>query len=157
MLLAGCASKQGWNHTAIQSGNKEYNTHRLVYPVKNPFRNLEIEFCRIGEFTTVYINVHSHYIPPLPEDEKKALIFIKTKGKHITLIGDLLEGGQRLKLPPLASKHLIDALRSSKNVTISLDSRYETPLDTTAFKEEYRKFMKELSPLTSNRPVGLAI
>ena len=142
IFFCSCTSNKRWSETAIQTGHDNYNSERLVYTVDNPFREVEIEVARIDELTTIFLNVHSGHIPALEGDSKKAAIHIKTHDREITLIADRLEGGQRLKLPPLASKHLIDALFSSNLVTLTIDPHYETSLDTTLFKAKYKIYKR---------------
>ena len=157
LLLTSCAHKDGWNHTAIRTGTPKHDSQRLTYKAKNPFRNLELEISRVDGLTIVYLNVHTHHIPPYEGDPKKARITIDAKERHITLIGDRLEGGQRVRLPPLASKHLIEALKSHPHLTITLDDRFKTEIDTHNFSEKYHKVSTNLSPIVPNHPVGLAI
>ncbi|MDN3508079.1 MAG: hypothetical protein P0S94_04075, partial [Simkaniaceae bacterium] len=80
--------------------------------------------------------------PAYEGDPKKAAIYIKTHDRSITLIADRLSGGQRLKLPPLASKHLIETLCSTDNITLSIDPHFETNLDTLPFKEKYKNYKR---------------
>jgi hypothetical protein len=157
LLLTGCTGKDRWQHTAIRSGAQKHDSQRLIYKAENNFRNLEVEICRIDGLTIAYINVHAHSIPPYDSNPKKARITIDTKQQHITLIGDRLAGGQRLRLPPLASKHLIDALRAHPLLRITLDDRFTTEIDTRSFDKKFRKISSPLSPLIPNHPVGLAI
>ena len=141
-LLCGCSRDKQWNQSAIKTGGQSGNHERLVYEVKNPFREVEIELARIDQMTTVFLNVHESHIPPHDGNPKKAAIHLKTHTREITLIADRLEGGQRLKLPPLASKHLIEVLCTSEHVTLSIDPHFETNLDTLPFKEKYKEYKR---------------
>ena len=141
-LLSSCSQKERWQDTSVNIEVAGKSSKRLIYKVENPHSDVEIEFAKIDGLTTVFLNVHSGEIPPYEGDVKKAAIHIKTHDREVTLIADRLEGAQRLKLPPLASKHLIDALFSTDSITLSVAPHFKTSLDTSPFKAKYKSYKR---------------
>lgn len=118
----------------------------MVLPPSSPCANLEIEIRRGLSGTHVYLNAFSLPIPHLLEDPSKARVTITVCDTELTVIGDLLEGGQRLILPGDASKLIIDALLDNQCVNISTGA-YKAEIIPTRFHKHYEELNRIPIPI----------
>lgn len=157
ILLASCQKRDSWQHSAIRTGNKEFDAKRLTYPALSKHSDIEIEFLRIKNRLHVYLNVYSESIPSLENDQKLSLIVIESKGIKQEFFVERLEGGQRLRIPEESLPLFIKLLESHSNLILSAKGGYKAKIQTHHFKDHFKKL--NATPLFSlpSNPIGIAL
>ncbi|MBS0648761.1 MAG: hypothetical protein JSS10_06015 [Verrucomicrobia bacterium] len=142
LTLCACESSKSWEVSHVQAGQKEYNSSRLSYPIRDIVNGIGVEMiCTQGQVKT-YLEVHAQTIPPYQGNPKEALVIMKVKDKTFQGIAHRHEGGQRVSLPPQLHQLLIESLQLNAPVTVMLEGYFAT-LDPKEFPEQFQELQTE--------------
>lgn len=149
LILSACASSTIWKLDSIATGEKAFDSARLVYAnaIASP-----LQFEIVGQETGVesFLSLSKHRLTASSEypNEIEAQFTIEEE-KFVERI-PLLEGRMRLRLPPELSGRFIEALQEGKKIDILLDG-FELTLEPERFSKFYeqvaRKADRSVNPL----------
>lgn len=131
--LAGCARTSSWQYQEMASCLPEYRSSKLTLAPLNPFNGIGIELIKAEGILRGFFNIHAGQ---MASDE--GIVWINNQ--PICFKGTLMEGRQRLLLPPAITRDIIQALCEGHAVTTSIQG-YATALSnqtaqtTLMFKE----------------------
>ena len=146
LFLFGCQSTNSWEVAHIQTGRENYNSARLVYPVRDIVNGIAVGMvCAQGQVNT-YLEVHTQTIPPYQGNPKEALVVMKIAEQMTQRVACRHEGGQRLSLPSDLSTLMIESLQQNHPVTIILEG-YATTIHPEDFSKRYQQL--HAAPLTN--------
>jgi hypothetical protein len=148
LLLWGCTSAPAWQISHQKGSQKEFDSARLSYPVRDRVNGLAVEMIYAKKSFRTYLEVHSQMIPPYQGNPKDAFVKLKTSDKTLQGIAHRHQGGQRVTLTPELQKALVDTLLSGSPVTIELVG-YSTTLQPEEFTLSYQKMQ--------NKPLNIPI
>lgn len=148
VILGGCYSSPAWHVTHQSGSQKEFDSARLSYPVRDKVNEVAVEMIYAKNSLRTYLAVLSQKIPPYQGNEKEACVVIKTPSEQITGVAHRHAGGQRATLPENLQQIVIDHLLQGSPVTIELVG-YSTTLKPADFKTFYEKL--------NQKPVKLPI
>jgi len=86
-----------------------------------------------AEGTSLYLDVHSHPIPPYASNPKEAIVTLSTGEEKLVVLAVRREGGQRLVVPLEAHAFILKTLRQGLPLTIELEG-YTTTIEAKNFK-----------------------
>ena len=131
LLLAGCAQK-GWIYTQVISDCPQFNSAQLRHIPHNAFSGIEVQFLK-GEFGILcFLSVYSRQI-------LSNHVVLMIEGTQTEYTATLMQGEQRMLLPPEATENMIRALLSGNAVVIYLEG-FSTELCPENFLRKYKKF-----------------
>lgn len=116
-----------WNVLTISSEEPCVDYSKSLFPSCNTFNGLEAEFLYNGNETTLFLNIQTMLFSPSALDENMATIFISIEDHLYEVLGEILQGGQRIRVPPEAKKIIIDALLDQCEVGLVI-GRYQAKL-----------------------------
>ncbi len=150
-LLLSCSKQSHWAFDQVHSDKKEFRSTKLTYYSRDPVHGIDLEFLNTEKHLNVYLNIHSIPIAPYKGDPKTALLSVDIEGETIRCSAYRLAGGQRFLIPDDVAQALIEALKNSKEVSVSLVGY------STVFKPEdfSSKFEKLLHPFAIENPFHL--
>ena len=148
LFLYGCQSPNHWQVSHQKGSQKEFDSAKISYPVRDKVNGVAVEMIYAKEGLRTYLEVHSQMIPPYQSDLKKALVKIKTSGKTLQGVAHRHQGGQRASLPHDLQQAIVDSLLGGHPVTIELIG-YSTTLQPHDFALSY----SELRKAPSNIPL----
>ncbi len=141
LFLWGCSPSSEWQVSHQKGSQKEFNSSRLSYPIRDKVNGIGVEMVYVKNNLRTYLEVHSQTIPPYKNNPKEALVRIKTDEKTIHGIAHRHEGGQRATLPADLQDILVDNLLKGSTVTLELIG-YTTTLDPRDFALVYQEMQK---------------
>ncbi len=150
LVLWGCQSSPSWYVSHQEGAEKQFESARLAYPVRDKVNEVAVEMIYAKESTRTYLSVLSHKIPPYQGNPKEARVTLKIAEKTIEGVAHRHQGGQRALLPMDLQEVLIHHLLEGTPVTVQLDG-YSTTLEPEQFALSYQEMQK--TPL--NIPVQL--
>ena len=153
ILLGGCYSSPAWHVTHQPGSQKEFDSARLSYPIRDKVNEVAVEMIYTKNSLRTYLTVLSHTIPPYQGNEKEARVVIKTLSEQMTGVAHRHAGGQRVTLPESLQQTVIDLLIQGSAVTIELVG-YSTTLKPNDFKSFYQKLNQ--TPLKLPIQIGLS-
>jgi hypothetical protein len=117
-----------------------YNSGKIF--LRPPARqgSIELELTRGTYGLRLYVNIFSLEAQPEECDPTKTMVIFDVGDDSITIFGDLLEGGQRILLPPNATQWVINLLNSDQEFVVHV-GRYSSTIISTGFTEAYQKLM----------------
>lgn len=146
LLVVGCAyystpppPSRVWVLEKTVTPYAQYNSARLVLPIEDQFRGLEITLVRGSEGVLMYVNACSVAFPCDEDcfDPNMTQINIVVMGNNPYVVwAHRLQGGQRLLLPCEASDRIIESLLAGIPVEMTI-GRYYTEIIPDRFAELY--------------------
>jgi|GEM_PF-6436066 hypothetical protein len=115
-LQAGCTHSSQWQYQNMSSCTPAYNYAKLNYTPENLSTGIGIEILK-GEKTQGFFNIYSGKI-----SSAEGILWIDHS--PIYFKGTLLEGKQRLALPPAITRDIIDSLQSGRHIIATLPGYY---------------------------------
>ena len=153
VILGGCYASPAWHVTHQTGSQKEFDSARLSYPIRDKVNEVAVEMIYTKNSLRTYLAVLSHLIPPHQGNEKEARVVIRTPSEQITGVAHRHAGGQRVTLPESLQQTVIDHLLEGNPVTIELVG-YSTTLKPTDFKTFYQKLNQ--APVKLPIQIGLS-
>lgn len=150
LFLWGCQSSPTWVVSHQEGAEKQFESARLTYPVRDKVNEVAVEMIYAKESTRTYLSVLSHKIPPYQGNPKEARVTLKIADQTLQGVAYRHQGGQRASLPQELQEVLIQHLLAGTPVTVQLDG-YSTILEPEQFALSYQEMQK--MPL--NIPVQL--
>jgi hypothetical protein len=141
LFLWGCTPSSEWLVSHQKGSQKEFNSSRLSYPIRDKVNGIGVEMVYVKNSLRTYLEVHSQTIPPYKNNSKEALVRIKTAEKTIHGIAHRHEGGQRATLPSHLQEIVVDNLIKGSKVTLELIG-YSTTLEPRDFALAYQEMQK---------------
>ncbi len=141
VVLWGCSASSEWQVSHQKGSQKEFNSARLSYPIRDKVNGVGVEMVYVKNNLKTYLEVHSQTIPPYKNNPKEALVKMTTGEKTIHGIAHRHEGGQRATLPADLQEILVDSLRKGSPVTVELIG-YSTTLEPHDFALAYQEMQK---------------
>lgn len=86
-------------------------------PVKNSFREIELEILETSSGKRMYANVHSL---PLKSTNGKVILKVTIEGETNDYEADLLLGGQRILIPDFLTQKISECLHKQQPIKISV-------------------------------------
>ncbi|MBI3237180.1 MAG: hypothetical protein HYZ48_05740 [Chlamydiales bacterium] len=117
LLLSSCLSKSEWKVDEILSADKKFHSTRLLYPVHDSVREVELEFLKTQDHLYAYLNIHGIPIPS--SDSKKVSVSIKTADQQHHFEAILRKGGQKIWMPDAAADLIIALLNQKQMLEIT--------------------------------------
>ena len=148
--LISCTSSSPWQVSHLPGAEKEFDSARLTYPVRDKVNEVAVEMIYTKNQLRTYLVVHTLAVPPYQGDPQKALVTLKIPEQSFQEVAARHQGGQRISLPPHLQDILVETLASGHSATIELQG-YSTQLSPNQFSTAYEKMKK--NPL--NIPVQL--
>ncbi|MCB1109815.1 MAG: hypothetical protein KDK64_02450 [Chlamydiia bacterium] len=142
-FLVSC-HRDGWHHTAIQNGNRQYDMAKLTHPTTSVSDGLELELTRIGKEIHGYINVHAFELPAYEEDSHATTLTISTASASQTFVIPLMEGGMRAHLTDTCLDYLLQTLELKPSVTL-ISGHFTEILDASNFRRHYDALLRNPS------------
>lgn len=149
-FLWGCQSSPTWYVSHQGGAEKQFESARLAYPVRDKVNEVAVEMVYAKESTRTYLSVLTQRILPFQGNPKEARVTLKIAEQTIEGIAHRHQGGQRAMLPQELQEVLIQHLLEGTPVTIQLEG-YSTTLDPDQFALSYQ----ELQKMPLNIPVQL--
>ncbi len=129
LLLAASCQKTPPHWTAAHIEG----TTNLTYHDIDPLNGIDLEMVTGSEGTSLYLDVHSHPIPPYASNPKEAIVTLSTGEEKHVVLAVRRDGGQRLVVPPEAHAFILATLRAGLPLTIELEG-YTTTIEAKNFK-----------------------
>lgn len=132
LAFVSCSSSSSpWYLEKSITSNASYNSSRLVFPVQDDARGVELEIVCGSYGSRMYLNVFS-----LPLQEYSELI-LTIEGVEERFLIECLQGGQRLLLHQDIAERIIDAFLADQSVAVVL-GRYQSVFTPEGFSELYQ-------------------
>lgn len=148
LFLWGCSSSPTWNISHQKGSQKEFDSSRLSYPLRDKVNGIGVEMVFAKNNLRTYLEVHSQTIPPYRNNPKEALVKITAGKKTVHGIVHRHQGGQRASLPQDLQELIVNHLLEGSQVKLELIG-YSTTLQPSDFPLAYQEIRK--TPL--NLPV----
>lgn len=116
-----------WNVLTISSEEPCVEYSKSFFSSCNTFNGIEAEFLYDGNETILFLNIQTLVFNPSYLDENVATILISIGDQTYEISGEILQGGQRIRVPPEAKKIIIDALLEGCEVGLVI-GRYQATL-----------------------------
>lgn len=131
-VLAGCSHSTPWQHQEMVSCLPAFKSSKLTLAPPNLYTGIGVELLKGHEATRGFFNV---FVGQMSSDE--GIVWINDQ--PIYFKGTLMEGKQRLLLPPAITKEIVNALLEGQNVSASIRG-YAASLSAETFQTQYQKF-----------------
>ncbi len=117
LLFSACSPQNAWIHRKVCSDCARFNSTQLIYCSQSSYSGIEVQFLK-GEFGIIgSLNVYAYSI------QTPTLLF-RIEDETYSFEGIVMEGGQKLQLPPEATDLLIQALLDGHKVQIFMGQFY---------------------------------
>lgn len=156
-ILSSCSRTDFWQNSSIKTGNKEFDSAKLIYPASNYTHDYQLEFLYSEDSLKAYINLYSSKAPIYSEDSELTLLKFMIKDNKYEVIVDRLSGGQRIRLPVEATSLLINLLEENNEVTIFFKEGMKFNISSYNFKKHFKSLKAKPLVFIPNDPVGIAL
>jgi hypothetical protein len=130
-LLAACGGQpSAWHLDSIATGDRQFDSGKLVYAV--PSSHLKLEFLRTETGISGFLYLQQHRFKDVPQTE--ALVTIN--GEQTKHALPVRSGRMRLALPPELTQTLLSALHIGHEAVILIDG-FELTVSPARFEEKY--------------------
>lgn len=149
LLATSCSSSScpKWQIEETITCSPCYNSGKIFFPPPDEFSGLELELARGPDDVRMYINVFSIEISGEADDSNAAQVLVDFGGEAETFTANILQGGQRLLLPPEATERILSSLLDGDYITISVD-RYKAEIPSENFPKLYNSLCDIPTPST---------
>ncbi|PCI94538.1 hypothetical protein COB11_03750 [Candidatus Aerophobetes bacterium] len=153
----GCSRTDSWRNSSIKTGNKEFDSSKLIYPASNYTHDFQLEFLYSENSLKGYINLYSNKAPIHADDSELAMLKFIVNGNRYETIVDRLSGGQRVRLPADALALLINLLEKHSEVTVFFKEGVKFNISTYSFKNHFKSLKAKPLLFIPNDPIGIAL
>ncbi|MCH9630388.1 MAG: hypothetical protein S4CHLAM37_03840 [Chlamydiia bacterium] len=156
-LCASCSRTDSWRNSSIKTGNKAFDSAKLIYPASNFTHDYQLELLYVDNSLKGYINLYSGKAPIHAEDNELSMLKFIVNGNRYETIADRLSGGQRIRLPTEALALLINLLEKHSEVTIIFKEGMKFNISSYSFKKHFKSLKAKPLLFIPNDPVGIAL
>lgn len=136
IILTGCTASNPWKFETISTGDRSFDSSRLIYSDNDS--PLRFEIVRMESHIETFLNLKKYKFTP----SDKVKIEFNIDGKKTVETVPFLEGKMRLRFPQETATKLIEALQEGKEVVIIVDG-FEQHIHPDRFKKQYEKLTGE--------------
>ena len=139
--LAGCATGAApWHLDSIATGDKAFDSKRLIYQDPASQSRLRVEFIRVGADVDLFLSLSQYTLTPSSLDPPSILVEFKIEGEPpFQEMIALHEGKMRLRVPSPIKDRIASALQGGKKVGILVDD-FEETLSPEQFAKTFEQF-----------------
>lgn len=137
LFICLSCQRSSWDCDAILNTNGQ-SSCCLIY--KNPKDEIELEFLKIDESVSCYINL----LFSKAASKNPLLITIKTSDEKNQTTAFIREGSQKICLNEESKNFIISSLEKGLSVTLEFDGIKEE-IDPSFFQKNYKKFLRSNS------------
>lgn len=153
LLFFSCtAHKSRWAYKEIKTGNSEHFAKMLVYDALDPINDIQIQVLHAKKRLYVYLNLLTFTFPCDPL-KKQLEMHIFSDGNRYSLVLDVLEGNQRLKVKESDVMFFLHLLDKSQHLKLQVSSFTQT-LDLNGFSNKYTSFINKSPALLSKDQIN---
>lgn len=141
MFLSGCNQPcEFWEYNETITSCPQYNSAIITIPPQERPNSAYAEFVRSSFGIRMHLNLLCFVVPTIDEEGTKSTFTVFISDQTFSYVGDLLEGGQRLLVPPDATELITQALLEGVPVVIKL-GLFKIELMPDNFGELYCKLI----------------
>lgn len=129
-LLAACNQPSAWHLDSIATGDRQFDSGKLVYAV--PSSHLKLEFLRTETGISGFLYLQQHRFIDVPHTE----LLLTINGEQSKHLVPVRSGRMRLALPPELTQTLVSALHIGHEAVILIDG-FELTVSPARFEEKY--------------------
>lgn len=141
LFLSSCKkTSPQWSSEQTITSCVSYNSGKIFLRPTCRQGSIELELTRGTCGLRLYVNIFTLMAQPEDCDPSKTLVIFDVDDESISIFGDLLEGNQRILLPPHATDWLINVLKSDQEFIVHI-GRFSSTIVPTGFSEAYEKLL----------------
>ena len=157
VFCISCTKTDRWRNSTIQTGLKEFDSSKLVYPASNYLHDYQLEFTHVNQTLRGYVNFYTQTAPSLEKDQQVTQIKICADGNEYIAHADRLAGGQRIRFQTQTLSLLVQLLKKHKVVTLTFQQGMKFVVQSEDFKKHFKALKAKPLLYIPNDPIGIAL